>query len=214
MRLEDVAIRMHVDDCAEAGVRGRAVVALEEVLGDHLPVGVRAELDARMERDGVEVEVAGEDLRQLAEPVGQRLGLRVRVDEQERPPDADARRNERELLLLEARLAVRARRRAERAVEPIRPRVVVALDRLAAAAALGQDRPPVAADVQEGAELAFGGAGDEQRDAAGVGRQVRAGLGDLIRASAVLPGAREDARPFPAERRLVAVPGERERVRV
>ena len=38
---------------------------------------------------------------------------------------------------------------------------------------------------------------DEQRDAAGVGREVRARLGDLVGASAVLPGAREDRSRVP-----------------
>ena len=72
--------------------------------------------------------ISGSSPRQL----GERLGLRVRVDEQERPPDVDARGKQRPVGLVEARLAVGARRRAQRAVEVVRPRVVVALDRLAA----------------------------------------------------------------------------------
>ena len=70
------------------------------------------------------------------------------------PQALDARRQQRPVGLVEARLAVRARRCAQRAVEVVRPRVVVALDRLARAAALGQHRTAVAADVQERAQLA------------------------------------------------------------
>ena len=89
--------------------------------------------------------------------------------------------------------------------------MVVALEGVAAAAAVHQHRAAVAADVDERAQLALPVAGDEDRHAAGVGREVRARVGDLVGAAAVLPGAREDQRPLAAEHLLVAVPGERER---
>ena len=69
MRLEQVAVGMHVDLGAERRMGGRAVVALEEVLDDDLPVRVGAELDARVEDERVHVDVAGHDLGQVAEPV-------------------------------------------------------------------------------------------------------------------------------------------------
>ena len=212
MRFEDVPVGVHVDGGAEPWMRSRAVVALEEVLGHDLPVGIRAELDPRVEGDGVEVEIATQDRRQVAEPVGERFRARIRVHEDKRAPDSDARRQERELVLLEpVRLAIRSRCRPERAVEAVRPGVVVALDRLAAPATLGEDRASVAADVEEGAQLAVRTAGDQQRDAAGVCRQEGAGLGDLVGAPAVLPGAGEDALAFAAQHLLVAVPGEGKR---
>jgi hypothetical protein len=54
---EQVAVGVDVDLVAEAGVRRRAVVALEEVLDHDLPVRVRAELDARVEDEPVDVDV-------------------------------------------------------------------------------------------------------------------------------------------------------------
>ena len=75
MRLEHVAVRVHVDRVTERRVRGRAVVALEEVLGDDLPVRVGAELDARVKDEVADVEVAAEDLRQLAEVLYERPGV-------------------------------------------------------------------------------------------------------------------------------------------
>ena len=150
----------------------------------------------------------------VAEELRQRLGLGARVDEQERPPGVDARRQQRPVGLVEARLAIGARRGAQRAVEVVRPGVVVALDRLARAAALRQHGAAVAADVQERAQLAGTVAHDEDRDAAGVGRQERAGLGDLVGAAPVLPGAREDQAPLAAQQLLVGVPAERQGQRV
>ena len=91
MRLEHVAVGVHVHLVAEGRMRGRAVVALEEVLGDDLPVRVRSELDARVEHEAVDVEVAGEDRRQLAELLRERPRLRVGIDEEKRPPHGDAR---------------------------------------------------------------------------------------------------------------------------
>ena len=61
--LELVAVGVHVHLGAEARVRGRAVVALEEVLDDDLPVRVRVELDARVEDEPVEFDRLREDPR-------------------------------------------------------------------------------------------------------------------------------------------------------
>ena len=69
----------------------------------------------------------------------------------------------------------------------------------------------MAADVQERAQLALAVADDQDRDAAGVGREVRAGRGDLVGAAPVLPGAREDQAPLAAQQLLVGVPAERQR---
>ena len=132
VRLEQVAVGMNVDLVAERGMRGRAVIALEEVLAHDLPVRVRAELDARVKDERVDVDVAREQRRQLSEVLVQWC-----------------RRDQRQLGCVERRLAVRARRAAERAVEAVRPRVVVALDRGARAAALRQHGATVATHVEE-----------------------------------------------------------------
>src|SRR6478672_10826742 len=100
-----------------------------------------------MEHERVDVNVARQDLGQLAELLRKRNCVGVWVDEQERSPDVGARRNEGELRLVEAGLALGARRGAQRTVEVVRPRVVVALDRAALAAALGEDGAAVAAYV-------------------------------------------------------------------
>ncbi len=84
--------------------------------------------------------------------VGERRRVGVRVDEDERPPGIHLHRHEPELRLVEAGLALGARRGAERAVEAVRPRVVGALERLALPLALADERAAVAADVQERAE--------------------------------------------------------------
>ena len=75
-------------------MRDGAVVALEEVLDAHLPVArVLGRLGPRVEAQRVDVEATvGEEGRQLAERVGERLGVEGRVDEDERPPRVDGDR--------------------------------------------------------------------------------------------------------------------------
>ena len=142
------------------------MVALEEVLADDLPVRLVLGGRALAERERVEVEACGRDeLRQLAEVLRERRCVGVRVDEDERTPGVDLHGQEPELRRVEAGLAVGARRRAERAVEAVRPRVVRALERLAPPRALATGAA-VAADVQERAQLPSRVADDDDRDAA------------------------------------------------
>ena len=101
-----------------------------------------------LERRRVEA-AAGHLLRQLAECLRERGGAEVGVDEDERPPRVDEHRPQAPVGVVEPGLALRARRRAERAVEVVGPGVVRALQRLAAAAALGDLVAAVAADVDE-----------------------------------------------------------------
>ena len=130
--LQHVGVHGDVDDLREARVRDLAVVALEVVLAADLPVRVVLGRRAVVEAQRVEVDAGGGDeLGQLAEVLGERRGAAVRVDEDERPPGVDRHRQEAELRLVEALLALGARRGAERAVEVVRPGVVGALQRLA-----------------------------------------------------------------------------------
>src|SRR3954451_12896448 len=68
-RLEPVGVGGHVDGGGEAGVRDRAVVALEEVLARDLPVRVELELRAETELERVPVDDLGEARRHVAERV-------------------------------------------------------------------------------------------------------------------------------------------------
>ena len=130
-----------------------AVVALEEVLAAHLPVRLVRRGRPLEEAKRAEVEAGGcQEPRQLPEVLRERRCVGVRVDEDERPPGFDLDRHEPELRSVEARLPLRARSGAERAVEAVGPRVVRALQRLALPLALADERAAVAADVQERTE--------------------------------------------------------------
>ena len=148
-------VRRHVEHLRELRVRDLAVVALEEVLADDLPVRLELGLPARVEDERVDVEPELGDLRgHRAERVGERLRVARRVHEDERPPRVDGDAAQAELVLREVRLLVRSRRRAQRAVEPVRPGVVRALQRLARPLAARDREAAVAAHVEKRAQLA------------------------------------------------------------
>jgi hypothetical protein len=72
----------------------------------------------RVEADRVEVEAAlGDERRQAAERVRERRGVGIGADEDERAPDVDGDRRERDARRVEAGLALRARGSAQAAVE-------------------------------------------------------------------------------------------------
>ena len=213
--LEHVGVHGDVDDLREGRMSDLAVVALEEVLAAHLPVRLVLGGRALEETKRAEVEAGGRDeLGQLAEVLGERRRVGVRVDEDERPQASTCTGTQPELGLVEAGLALGARRGAERAVEAVGPGVVRALERLAPPLALADERAAVAADVQERAERAFLVAHDDDRHAARVAGEERARLGDLIGAARVLPGAPEDPLPLEPEHVRIRVPVERERAAV
>jgi hypothetical protein len=141
--------------------------------------------------------VEGQQLGQRAERVRERRRVLVGVHEQERPPGLEAKRNERDALLVEVRLALRARSGAERAVEPVRPRVVRALHRLPGVLALDEERSAVAADVEERARPALVPQ-DEHRHLAGPGGEPVADVLDAPGMADVLPRPPEDALLFAA----------------
>src|SRR4051812_26152859 len=192
-RLEPVRVEPDVDDVAEARVRDLAVVALEEVLADDLPVRVQLPLDAVAERERVDVEDLGDEFRHLAESLGERRRVGVEVDEDERPPRVDLHRHETEALLLESRLGLRARRREQAAVQSVRPCVVRALQRRSATLALGDREAAVPADVHEGPQLpVLARACNDYRSHPDLGREERAAFRKLPHVSDVLPMRAED----------------------
>src|SRR5205085_9920216 len=104
-------------------------------------------------------------------------------------------------------LALGTRCVAQRAVEVVRPRVVVALDRSAGAAALQQDRTAVPADIDERAQLAVLVPRHEDRHTPRIGGEERSRLRNLLGAASVLPRAREDPRTIATQQLLSGVPG-------
>ena len=133
---------------------GRAVVALEEVLGARSSSCRRAPTRSA----GGSGARRGRSLRRRSAPGCRRGSPRAarasgtRVHEDQRAPRVELQLHEAELLLLDPTLLVAARSGDEPPVEPVRPRVVGALQRLAAPLALADDRAAVPADVEEGAE--------------------------------------------------------------
>ena len=212
VRLEQVAVRVDVDHLAERRVRGRAVVALEEVLDHDLPVRVRAELDARVELDRSmsmsRARIAGRSPRCSASGAAG-SGLTNRNG----PQVSTLGRQERPVVVVEAGLAIRARRGCAASRRGRRSTRGSGTGACCGAAAVHQDRAAMAADVDERAQIAFPVAGDEDRHAACVGRKVRAGLCDLAARPPYCQERAKITRALAAERLLVAVPGERKRER-
>ena len=143
-----------VDEVAEGGMGDGAVVAFEVVVDDDFPVGGDLVGAAHAAADAVEREAGGLDLLgQVAEDVGERLGVLVGVDEDEGSPAVDLDGEEGELAGVEVGLVFGGGGGAEGAVEVVRPGVVVALEGFAVAAG-GEDElgAAMAADVGEAAQ--------------------------------------------------------------
>ena len=116
-----------------------------------------------------------------------------------------------ELALRDVGLLVAARRRAEAAVEPVRPGVVGALQCLAARLPFGEGGAAVAADVDEGAQDAVSVARDDDRGTAGLRGEV-ARRRKLSRVTDVLPRRPKDPLVLPPQDLGIRVPGERQRL--
>ena len=192
-RFEEIRVRGHVDDGREAGMRDRAVVALEEVLGAELPVRLDLRLRALEEAKRVDVDSGrGDAVGHVFEEVRERAGIGVRAHEDEGAPGLRAQLQQAEVAGVDPAFAVRARRRDQSAVEPVRPRVVGALERRSPPGAFADDRASVPADVEERAELVLLVADEHHGDVSHARRTERAGLRDLVRPAGVLPEAAED----------------------
>ena len=134
------------------------------------------------------------------------LRIRVRVDEEQRPPGLEAEGNEPELVLVDPALLVPARRSDEATVEPVRPRVVRTLERLTPARALAYERTAVAADVQERTQRVLLVAHEDDRNVPDGRGSERAGLGHVALVPDVLPRAPEDALALELEHGRIRVP--------
>ena len=142
----------------------------------------------------------------------ERVGLEVDVHEDERPPRVHLDGEERVVVGVEAGLALGARRLEQAAVEPVRPRVVGTLQRLAVPGALHDDVAAMAADVDEALELALLVPDEDDRDGPGLGGEVVAGLAHLGRHAGVLPGVLEDPLALEREDGAVRIPARGQRV--
>src|SRR5918996_1439753 len=195
-------------------VRGRAVVALEEVLHADLPVRSVLRLRALQEAEAVDVDPRlGDTLGNVLEEIGERLGALVGAHEEERPPGLEPERDEAELLAVDAALALGSRRREQLSVEAVRPRVVRALEGRAPAGAAADDGAPVPADVEERAELSLIIADDDDGDVADPGSGERARLRYVAGVADVLPRRAEDALALELEDGGIRVPGPGQRAR-
>src|SRR5215813_14611775 len=130
-----------------------AVVALEEVLDHHLPVGLGLPLLAVVEHELVELKAAaGDDRRQVAEVVSKGWRGGIEIDERERAPGLEGGREQGKIRELESGFRLRPRRRAEPAVEIVGPRVIGTLQRTPVARATHYLVAPMTTHVDEGAE--------------------------------------------------------------
>src|SRR5581483_9244855 len=208
-----VRVGGRVDHRRERGMRDLAVIALEEVLADDLPVGVELRLPSRVEDEIVDVEPELVDLRgHRAQRVCERLRIVRRVHEHEGPPSADRGRQQPELLSREIRLLLGARCAPQGAVETVRPRVVGELQRLPPPLPLGDGEAPVTAHVHERAQLVvFSRARDHDRRSTGAPGEERPRLGHLSQVADVLPCRLEDELLLAAKDLRIRVPAVRER---
>ena len=146
IRLEEIRVQRDVHDRREPGVRGRAVVALEEVLGGDLPVARELGLGALQEPQRVEVDSrVGDPLWDAAEEVGERPASTSGFTKISGPHVSSCIGMRPSSSFVDPALVVSARRGDETTVEAVCPRVIRALERLALARAFAHDRASVTA---------------------------------------------------------------------
>ena len=192
-RLERVGVGSDVDRLREAGMRDRAVVALEVVLDADLPVRVVLDLDTVAEDERVDVEPAagdqpGSSPRCSVSGGASRSGLTntngPQVSTWSGTSPSPSRRK--------PGSPVRPRSAPQRAVELVGPRVVSALQCLPPALALAEDRAAMTADVDERAQHTLAVADEDDRNVSHARRGVRPRLGNLPCVARVLPEPAED----------------------
>src|SRR4029453_1888202 len=101
MGIEAIALLGDVDDGAESRMLDGAVVALEEVLDHHLPVGPRRPLLAPAEAQVVEAQPPSADDGGHPAEHARQQGAALEIREDERAPRVDADRQEGEARTIE-----------------------------------------------------------------------------------------------------------------
>ena len=165
-----------------------AVVALEVVLNDDLPVGGGVVRPAPVEMKTLNVYARLRDqFRQAAKGVGERRRIEIGVDEGHRSPRVDLNRAQPETARIEVRLAVRARCGTKGSVEVIGPGMIRALKGSLIACPETDPGASVATYVDESPQLIVSVPHKYDRNTPLLVRHEVAGLGELLMAGEILP---------------------------
>ncbi len=176
----------------------RQVVALHEILGEHLPVRV-PHMGLAEALDVVFHLVLGDHLFQRAQRRGDARTILVEGDVDPAEPFLAADRRQDVVVLAEAGGLGHERRPSQVAVEAIGPGVIGADDRTLVAGAFQQGRHAMQADIGEGAQLAVLVAQHHDRLAGKLVGEIVASIGEPIRAADANPFLREDCLDLASE---------------
>ncbi|MNO89260.1 hypothetical protein D3C76_807380 [compost metagenome] len=186
-------VGVHVHQGAEVLVRRRAVVALEEVVDDVLPVGPDPVGQAMAEGQVGDVRRPVQDfVPQLPGLLAQRARSGIEVDEDEAAELFHLDRTQVDLALVEFLQTADVRCAGELAVQAVAPGVVRADDAVDLALPLQHRMRAVLADVVEGPQVAVMIAHHRDRVSGDLGGGVGAGLPDLLHMADPLPRAGND----------------------
>ena len=187
-----------------AGMTDRQMIALHEILGQNLPIGVPNMGLAKRFDIGLHLEIVDEvlDLGEL-----RRNWRRLGIERHHRPAEPGLAADLRQLVILlaETDVARHRRRPAQRPVEIIAPAMIGADDRAAIAGALQERRHAMAAHVGHRPQFAVLAADDDNRFARQLIGQVVAGVRQRAGAPDADPLAGEDVFQLALEEPLARV---------
>ena len=195
--LEEVVaggLRLDIEHRQQLRVDAVDVVALVEGVHHHFPVAVQRLADVHHRRHQFQV-VRGQDRhRVLTDPLRQRLGVGVRVDEDEAPEGVHRNLDQRVVALVEAARTLLAQQSLEPAVEVVGPQVVLAQESAlgVAGAALADRIAAVPAGVDEAAQLLVLAPHDEEGLVVDLVFLPVADLGQVVDAACDLPRLHPD----------------------
>src|SRR6516165_8389519 len=208
-------VTTEVNDVGEAGMRVRAVIALEEVLDDDLPVRLQPVFLPVTQLEAVQVHTgAGNDAGKLREIGCERLDVVVKRDENEGAVGVYPELAQPQLRRIETGLLASSRSPCQGTVQRVGPGVVMTRQRTAVPGLLELDlSSPMPAHVHHRVKVAVTGASDEHRDVSDIDAEEVTRLRDRMRRAGVKPRPAEDLGLLPPVERRVGIPRERERPR-
>ena len=193
------------------GGKGRmhqgTVVALPGVLLDHFPVAVGLQNDLAA-KGQIPKTIGSESITQLPKSFGEKLRIRVQIDENEGIPCLHA--HLRQAAVFSSQPFV-ARSRANTAVQTVVPAVVAASKELRASFALRDRTGAMQAHARERSQPAVLPSRDDHGLAGHVTSEVIAGIRHLVGTPDPVPRTLEDAFPLPSQVGGVQVPARRDR---